>query len=61
MSHKMRDLAVVTGEVSIDEKLRKLVESGSISWSGNHPAQHIQTFRVRGPKSVAEMLLEDRD
>jgi hypothetical protein len=61
MSQKMIGLAVVTGEVPIAEKLKKLVASGCISWSGNQPARHIQTFRVQGPKSVAEMLLEDRD
>ena len=53
--------ASATAEASIDEKLKKLVESGAISWSGNKPAREIPTFKVRGPKSVAEMLLEDRD
>jgi len=53
--------ASATAEASVDEKLKKLVESGAISWSGNKPARDIPTFKVRGPKSVAEMLLEDRD
>jgi len=51
----------VIAEASIDEKLKKLVESGVISWSGSKPARDIPTFQVQGSKSVAEMLLEDRD
>jgi len=61
MAQKTRGPAVATFEVPIEEKLKKLVESGVISWSGNKPARDIPTFRVQGSKSVAEMLLEDRD
>ncbi len=46
---------------TIEEKLKKLIESGVISWSGSKPARDIPTFQVRGPKCVAEMLLENRD
>jgi antitoxin (DNA-binding transcriptional repressor) of toxin-antitoxin stability system len=53
--------AVSTGEVSIEEKLQRLVEAGVISWSGRKPSSDIPTFQVQGPKTVAEMLLEDRD
>ena len=56
-----RGAAVTSIQVPIEEKLRKLVESGVISWSGNKPARDIPTFQVQGSKSVAEMLLEDRD
>jgi antitoxin (DNA-binding transcriptional repressor) of toxin-antitoxin stability system len=53
-----RNLAVTA---PIEEKLKKLVASGVIAWSGNKPARDIPTFQVQGLKSVAEMLLEDRD
>ncbi|MEA2604288.1 MAG: hypothetical protein QOF89_5280 [Acidobacteriota bacterium] len=53
--------AVSTGEVSIEEKLQRLVEAGVISWSGRKPSSDIPTFQVQGPKTVSEMLLEDRD
>src|SRR3954452_20270622 len=49
-----------TDSSSIEEKLQRLVEAGVISWSGRKPSLDIPTFQVQGPKTVAEMLLEDR-
>ncbi len=54
-------LLVPAGDVSVEEKLQKLVEAGVISWSGRKPSPDIPTFEVQGLKTVAEMLLEDRD
>ena len=48
-------------ETSIEEKLRQLVKAGVISWSGRKPSLDVPTFPVQGPKTVSEMLLEDRD
>jgi antitoxin (DNA-binding transcriptional repressor) of toxin-antitoxin stability system len=53
--------AISKDDVSIEEKLQRLVEAGVISWSGRKPSLDIPTFQVQGPKTVAEMLLEDRD
>ena len=53
--------AVSTGDLSIEEKLQRLVEAGVISWSGRKPSPDIPTFQVQGPKTLSEMLLEDRD
>lgn len=48
-------------DVSIEEKLQRLVEAGVISWSGRRPSFDTPTFEIQGPKTVTEMLLEDRD
>jgi prevent-host-death family protein len=43
------------------ERLKALVESGRLGWSGRklRPIQPVAT--VRGTRSVADLLLEDRD
>lgn len=56
-----RLLPIMTAEVSLEERLQELVKSGAVSWSGRKLSPPAQTFPVRGPKTVAEMLLEDRD
>lgn len=46
----------------VREKLQRAVDSGVIRWSGRRLAlQPTQTFTVRGSKTAAEMLLEDRE
>jgi prevent-host-death family protein len=45
----------------IESKVKQLLESGSASWSGRRLSTEVPTVSVRGPKTVAEMLLEDRD
>lgn len=46
---------------STTERLKTLVESGRLVWSGQklRPIQPVAT--VRGERSVADLLLEDRD
>ena len=48
-------------EVPVEEKFLRLIEAGLASWSGRKLSPDIPTFPVRGPKTVAEMLIEDRD
>lgn len=45
-------------EVSSERKIQKL---GVLKWSGRKLSPDIQTFPVQGEKTVAEMLIEDRD
>jgi prevent-host-death family protein len=52
---------LVPAEASLEDKLQELVKAGVISWSGRKPSADIPTFPVQGPKTVAEMLIEDRD
>ena len=45
-------------EVSAPTKNQRL---GVLKWSGRKLSPDIQTFPVQGDKTVAEMLIEDRD
>lgn len=56
-----RLLPVTPASASVEEKLQQLVKSGVISWSGRKLSPDVPTIPVRGPKTVAEMLIEDRD
>ncbi len=49
-------------ETSREETLRHLEAAGILSWSGRKLAADIRPGpKVRGPGSVADLLLEDRD
>jgi prevent-host-death family protein len=56
-----RILPIVKPEGTIEEKLHQLVEAGVISWSGRKLSPEAPSVPVRGPKTVSEMLIEDRD
>ncbi len=56
-----RLLPIAPAETSVEEKLHRLVEAGVISWSGRKLAADVPAIPVRGSKTVAEMLIEDRD
>jgi prevent-host-death family protein len=56
-----RLLPVAPANTSVDEKLQQLVKTGVISWSGRKLAPDVPAIPVRGSKTVAEMLIEDRD
>ncbi len=56
-----RPVAVIVPLVATaqDERLRRLVKTGRISWSGGKPAGSAQPGVV-GKQSVAEAVVEDR-
>lgn len=56
-----RLLPVAPAETPIETKLHQLVAAGVIAWSGRKLSPTVRTIPVRGPKTVAEMLIEDRD
>lgn len=56
-----RLLPIVPAEAPIEDKLQQLVAAGVISWSGRKLSPSAPRVPVRGPKTVAEMLIEDRD
>ncbi len=56
-----RLLPVAPANASVEEKLHQLVKTGAISWSGRKLSPDALAIPVRGPKTVAEMLIEDRD
>jgi len=43
------------------EKVQSMLDSGMASWSGQKPSSDLPRVSVRGPKTVAELLLEDRE
>jgi prevent-host-death family protein len=48
-------------DVPVEEKVLRLIEAGVSSWSGRRPSFDLPGFPVRGPKTVSELLIEDRD
>jgi len=52
---------IVPEPVSLEAKLRELAAAGVIAWSGKRLAPVSVPARSRGPKTVADLLLEDRD
>jgi len=56
-----RLLPISPADTPVEDKLLGLVESGVISWSGRKLSPDVSVIPVRGSKTVAEMLVEDRD
>jgi prevent-host-death family protein len=56
-----RILPVELPEAPVDEKMELFIAVGLGSWNGRRPSADAPTVQVRGPKTVAELLLEDRD
>lgn len=47
-------------ERSLKDKMKTLEEAGIISWNGKKPPSREPVAEVKGRRSVAELLLEDR-
>ena len=45
---------------TVEEKLNALQQAGVFEWSGKLPPHRRPVAKVRGEKTVAEMLIEDR-
>jgi prevent-host-death family protein len=56
-----RLLPVSPAETPIEARLHELVDAGVIAWSGRKLSASVPTVPVKGTKTVAEMLIEDRD
>lgn len=48
-------------EGTVEERLQQLLKAGVVTWSGRRLSPDVPTFPVQGPKTVSEILLEDRD
>src|SRR5262249_51702304 len=46
---------------SVEERLNELVATGQVAWSGRKLRPNPPTAQLRGDKTVAEMLVEDRE
>ena len=45
----------------LDDKIQQMLDSGMASWNGQKPPSEGFRASVKGPKTVAELLLEDRE
>lgn len=51
---------IIPEAISLDEKLKVLVEAGLAEWNGERPPKGEPVAKVRGKKTVADLLIEDR-
>ena len=56
-----QDLPSLPPGLSIDERVRRLVDAGIVSWSGQRLSPEVPRVPLRGSKTVSEIILEDRD
>ena len=52
---------IVPVRESLEERVRDLVEAEVVAWSGRRLEPIQPVARVRGPRTVADLLLEDRE
>ena len=59
--HGRRVARLVPEAESLDERIDSLRNAGSIQWSGRRLAGTKPAVRVRGKRTVAEILVENRE
>jgi prevent-host-death family protein len=52
---------IVPAQPSLEERMRELEQAGLVSWSGRKFAPPEPVARTRGPKTVADLLVEERE
>jgi len=52
---------LIPAENQLDAKVQALIQSGVLAWNGRKLAPHIPLARSKGTKSVADLLIEDRE
>ena len=52
---------VVPVQPSLEERMQELVAAGIVSWNGRKLEPGEPVARTRGPKTVADLLLENRE
>ena len=52
---------IVPANASVEERMEALAQAGQIAWSGNKLGEVARVGRTRGEKTVADLLLEDRE
>lgn len=45
----------------LGDKIQQMLDAGMASWSGRKPPSKGPRVPVKGPKTVADLLLEDRE
>ncbi|HEY9420323.1 MAG TPA: type II toxin-antitoxin system prevent-host-death family antitoxin [Thermoanaerobaculia bacterium] len=44
-----------------EDKFKQLLDTGMVAWSGERLPARVPRVPARGPKTVAELLIEDRE
>jgi len=52
---------IVPVEVSLEEKIQELIQSGFLVWNGQKLKPTAPVAENKGEKTIAEMVLEDRE
>jgi prevent-host-death family protein len=52
---------IVPVNVSIDERLQALVDAGLVTWSGKSLSAMSPVAKTQGSRTVADLLIEDRE
>ncbi len=52
---------IVPLKLSLEDRLRQLVDTNVVSWSGRKLRPTVPRVRLQGRKMVADLLLEDRE
>jgi prevent-host-death family protein len=52
---------IVPMQPSVEARVQELVQAGIVSWSGRRLSAIAPVAYTRGPRTVAELLLEDRE
>ena len=52
---------IIPVKASRDERIQKMIEAGLASWSGRRLKPYKPASRTRGTRTIAELLLEDRE
>ena len=52
---------IIPAAQSLDDRLQAMAQAGSIAWSGKKLARMRPIARVRGKRTVADLLVENRE
>ena len=52
---------IVPANASVEERMEALAQAGQIAWSGKKLGEVERVGRTKGEKTVADLLLEDRE
>ena len=61
MEHSTPVGHIVSLSPSVETRARQLVEAGLVAWNGQRLTPLAPVARTRGQRTVADLVLEDRD
>ena len=56
-----RVITVVPMKASLEERLGQLIDANLVAWSGRRLSASVAKVPLQGRKTVADLLLEDRE